>query len=306
MATTNKQNLDVDEQKIVDYFNRIKSLKGDQNAVYCEIRHSAEIDSLILKEKMDYLVGQGILRLTRKKTIYYIETKTSEDIIKVEIKGSNQENRQCKDLFAKPSITEAAEVKTEILRFLGDRNYEVESFDTFIAARHKDRFKVYLIKIESSNTYAKYEGLGTIVMNADKFKTYISRLAHTGIKDNIPTGLGTNIITRFGWHANESEKIRHAALDYASIHYGDEHIFHLLGFMKNMWPKNPLLDSYTDIITKEYIWFEENRVSSSYGKMKRELIGKLEHELFSIKIPSAFRRFFKSVNEIDKWFVITY
>ncbi|MGA3111147.1 MAG: hypothetical protein ABSE15_03845 [Candidatus Bathyarchaeia archaeon] len=202
------------------------------------------------------------------------------------------------------ACSSSEETRAEICSFLESSSYEVRSFDNFIVARPKKLGKIYLIKIENAEGYTQYNKMTTVVMTSNRFKTYVNKLGRLKISRANVTGLRRGVITPFGWHAWELKSVRYPALDYASIYEGEECIFHLLGWMRNTWPKNSNLDQYGDVVKSDYKWFEMERVSASYNKGKRELIGKLEHELFSLGIPLEFQRFFKKFYEIDHWFVI--
>ncbi len=58
------------------------------------------------------------------------------------------------------------------------------------------------------------------------------------------------------------------------------------------------------VVEADYDRFEKRRSTLSLYKEKKELVKKLEDELASIGIPSQSRRFFKSFDDIDRWFIV--
>lgn len=144
-------------------------------------------------------------------------------------------------------------------------------------------------------------------MTYDRFQTYIGRLDRAKEHGTIDTTeLATYVITAFGWHAAETEEIRHTALDFAGAFHGEEHILHTLKWMRNTWPHNKLLERWSYVAISDYDWFEKERTSTSYYREKGEFIGRLKHELVSLGIPSQFQRFIRNVDEIQHWFVVTF
>lgn len=225
---------------------------------------------------------------------------------------NNQHATQQKEKRPKILEREIARTRTsqkdlvgQLLNFLNSHSYQTEVFESYVVAMHERNRRVFLIKIEDARSCVQYSKLKTVILPFYRFQTFIKQLERASRSIDVSL-LKTDVITVFGWHAEAAEEVRHAALELASEVWGVQYILNLLKLLLNMWKNNPMLEHHAPVAKDDYKWFEKERSTLAYHREKRELIEKLEKELLTLGIPSEFRRFFSSLEDIDRWFVVTY
>lgn len=206
-------------------------------------------------------------------------------------------------------IKDIAGAKSEVTYFLRKLRYEVESDDQYIVARHKDFPDTIFIKLAEHNSYQQYDKMKSIILTLRRFRSLI--IKHLlGLLEQIDSSkLREDVITAFGWHANESDEIRHRALDDASVAWGEQHISKLLKLLLNEWRNHPTNDVYVHMVKDDYDWFDETHIKDSiYTVQKKQLLRELRSECENVlpRASPSFKRILRRVDDIDSWFIVIY
>lgn len=197
-------------------------------------------------------------------------------------------------------------------------NYETAPCNgRYILAKYLRYNKNAFIVVAPHEDYAKYERIRSVVMDVEKFNDVIVGLnkayeklstRERKVTKRVTLKLLKDVITAFGWHADETETSRHEALERSTSSYDELHIENLLKWLCNTWPNHPDLYKYAEIVASDYRWFqaEFGRRAYAYRSRKRELRGHLRLECDRLLSQQKLGRLVTTANQIHNYFVVTY
>jgi hypothetical protein len=128
----------------------------------------------------------------------------------------------------------------------------------------------------------------------ERFKSRLSRIIswlRNPDREILTSELGQDVLTSFGWHAKEDEDTRHEALTAADGELGEDHVTHILSWLKNVWQNNLRgnFAEYSEIAGEDHDWF-----CTTMRSDRRIHIVKKELQFSGVKMQAVLWRTFFS------------